>query len=274
MSALVAEARKVPAFLRRDWLTMLSYRAAFVGDLLAIAVQAIMFGFLSKLVDPATLPSYNGVHAGYFEFVMIGVVIATVSGLLLQKVSTAIRQEQLMGTLEALMATPTTGATLQIGSVAYTLLFVPIRAAILLGAFALGFGLDFHLSGIWPALALLVAFLPFTWGLGLLSAGLIITFKRGANVTGFALTLLGLISGAVFPIALLPGALRALAGWNPFALCIDGARDALIGGTGWAPAATSLLKLAPLSIVGFAIGVLCFRAAIARERRRGTLGAY
>ena len=31
MSVLVAEARKVPAFMRRDFLVMLSYRAAFVG---------------------------------------------------------------------------------------------------------------------------------------------------------------------------------------------------------------------------------------------------
>ena len=83
VSVLVAEARKVPAFLRRDLLTLLSYRAAFVGDLLAIAVPAVMFGFFAKLVEPSALPTYNGVATGYFEFVMIGVIIATVSGLLL-----------------------------------------------------------------------------------------------------------------------------------------------------------------------------------------------
>ena len=36
MSVLVAEAHKVRAFVRRDFLTMLSYRVAFVSDLLAI----------------------------------------------------------------------------------------------------------------------------------------------------------------------------------------------------------------------------------------------
>ena len=91
MSVLVAEARKVPAFLRRDLLTLLSYRVAFVGDLLAIAVPAVMFGFFAQLVEPSALPTYNGVETGYFEFVMIGVIIATVSGLLLAKVSTAIQ---------------------------------------------------------------------------------------------------------------------------------------------------------------------------------------
>ena len=181
MTALVAEARKVPAFLRRDWLTMLSYRAAFVGDLLAIVVQALMFGFIAELVDPATLPTYNGVETGYFEFVMVGVVIATVSGLLLQKVSMAIRQEQMMGTLEALLVTPASPTTVQIGSAAFDLLFVPVRMAALLLAVALTLGLGFEPSGILPTLVLLISFVPFVWGLGLVAAGVIVTFRRGGG---------------------------------------------------------------------------------------------
>ena len=86
-----------------------------------------MFGFLAQLVDPAVLPTYNGVETGYFEFVMIGVVIATVTGLLLQQVATAMRQEQMMGTLEALLVTPTSPTTVQVGSVAFDLVFIPIR---------------------------------------------------------------------------------------------------------------------------------------------------
>ena len=92
------------------------------------------------------------------------------AGVLLYQVANALRQEQLTGTFEALLATPTSGATLQLGSVAYTLIIVPIRAAVLLTAIGLLFGLDLQLSGIAPALALLLCFLPFTWGLGLISA--------------------------------------------------------------------------------------------------------
>ena len=181
VSVLVAEARKVPAFLRRDFLTMLSYRVAFVGDLLAIAVQAVMFGFIAELVDPSALPVYNGVSTGYFEFVMIGVVIVTVSGLLLQKVSTAIREEQLMGTLEALLVTPTSTTTVQAGSAAFDLFFIPIRMAVLLLVVAVTFGLGFAPSGIVPSLVLLMCFVPFVWGLGLVTAAVIVTFRRGGG---------------------------------------------------------------------------------------------
>ena len=182
---------------------MLSYRVAFVGDLLAIAVQAVMFGFIAELVDPSALPVYNGVSTGYFEFVMIGVVIVTVSGLLLQKVSTAIREERLMGTLEALLVTPTSPTTVQAGSAAFDVLH-PDPHGVLLLVVAVAFGLGFAPSGIVPSLVLLMCFVPFVWGLGLVAAAVIVTFRRGGGVIGFFMSVLGLASGAFFPLALLP----------------------------------------------------------------------
>jgi ABC-2 type transport system permease protein len=274
MSVLVAEAHKVRAFVRRDFLTMLSYRVAFVSDVLAIAVQALMFGFVAQLVDPSVLPTYNGVETGYFEFVMIGVVIATVTGLLLQKVATAMRQEQMMGTLEALMVTPTSPTTVQMGSAAFDVMFIPIRIGALLAVVALVLGLDFQASGLLPSLALLAAFVPFVWGLGLLAAAAIVTFRRGEGVVGIAMSLLGLVSGAFFPLALLPEWLQRLAEANPVAIVMEGTRDALIGGAGWDAALQDLIVLVPLSAAGLYAGVMAFRVALSREHRRGTLGLY
>jgi ABC-2 type transport system permease protein len=274
VSVLVAEARKVPAFLRRDLLTMISYRAAFVGDLLAISVQAAMFAFVAKLVDPSALPNYNGVATGYFEFVMVGVVIATVTGLLLQKVSTAIRQEQMIGTLEALLVTPTSPTTVQAGSVVFDLLFIPIRVTALLLAVALTLGLDFRPSGILPSLALLMCFVPFVWGLGLVAAAAIVTFRRGGGVIGIAMSILGLASGAFFPLTLLPGWIQTLAAANPVAMAMEGTREALIGGSGWDGIGEVAIVLLPLSAAALFAGVVAFRAALTREHRNGTLGLY
>lgn len=273
-TGLVAEAAKLPAFVRRDWKIALSYRAVFVGEAMSLATQIVVFFFIAKLVDPGRLPVYGGTVPTYLSFVVIGLVVNLTAGALLHQVATSLRQEQMTGTLETLLATPTTAATLQFGSVSYTLLMVPVRAAVLLGAIAIGFGLDLHASGVGPALLLLMAFLPFTWGLGLVSAAAVVTFRRGSGATAMAVTLLGLLSGAVFPIALLPGFLQTVAEWNPFAIAIDGVREALIGGTGWGAAAADLPRLVPLALIGLALGVLCFRAAVARERRRGTLGHY
>ena len=185
--------------MRRDLLVLLSYRVAFASDLLFIGIQAAMFGFVAQLVDPLKLPTYGGERAGYFEFVMVGVVITTVSGLLLQRVATAIRQEQMIGTLEALLVTPTSATTVQAGSVAFDLLFIPIRMGLLLLAAALTLGLGFEASGILPSVVLLAAFVPFLWGLGLVTAAAIVTFRRGTGVLGVTMSVLGLVSGGVLP---------------------------------------------------------------------------
>jgi ABC-2 type transport system permease protein len=274
MSVLVAEVRKVPAFMRRDLLVLLSYRVAFVSDLLYIGIQAAMFGFVAEIVDPGKLPSYGGVPASYFEFVMIGVLVTAVSALLLQRVATAIRQEQVIGTLEALLATPIAVTTVQAGSVAFDLLFIPIRMALLLLAVAVTLGLGFDAGGVLPSAVLMAAFVPFVWGLGLLAAATIVTFRRGEGLLGVAMSILGLVSGAFFPLALLPAWLQTAAEANPVAIVLEGMRSALIGGTGWDGVAADVAYLVPASLVALACGTAAFRRALAREHRRGTLGLY
>jgi ABC-2 type transport system permease protein len=270
----LAEARKLPAFVRRDLLVLLSYRVAFAADLLHIGVQAILFSFIGKLVDPTLLPAYGGTQTTYLQFTMIGVVLTLVTGMLLQKVATAVRQEQLIGTLEALLATPTAPGTIQAGSVAFDLLFVPVRMGALLGAVTVVFGLGFEASGVLPALAVLVAFVPFVWGLGLMSAAAIVTFRRGTGVLVAGMGLLGIASGAFFPLDLLPAWLQAVAEANPVAIAMEAVREALIGGAGWHAIRPEALLMLPASACSLFLGVAAFRAALGREHRRGTLGLY
>ena len=274
MSILVAEARKVPAFMRRDLLVLLSYRAAFAGDLFYIGVQAVMFGFVAELIDESKLPSYGGVQASYFDFVMIGVIITTVCTVLLQRVATAVRQEQMIGTLEALLVTPTSATTVQVGSVAFDLIFIPVRMALLLFAVAITLGLGYEISGILPSLLLLAGLVPFVWGLGLITAAAIVTFRRGTGPLGVLMSILGLASGAFFPLALLPAWIRALAEANPVAIAMESTREALIGGAGWSAIGPDLIILFVLSGAALFAGIMAFRAALAREHRRGTLGLY
>jgi ABC-2 type transport system permease protein len=274
MTVLMAEAAKIPAFMRRDLLVLLSYRMAFASDLLFIGVQAVLFGFVAELIDPSKLPSYGGVQASYFDFVMIGVVLTTVSGLLLQRVATALRQEQMIGTLEAVLVSPVAPGTVQAGSVAFDLLFIPIRMGALLLGVSLAFGLGFDAGGVLPSLAVLAAFVPFLWGLGLLSAAVIVTFRRGTGMLGVLMSVLGVASGAFFPLSVLPVWLQTAAEANPVAIAMEATREALIGGAGWSGVGGDILILIPISAGAVALGVWAFRAALAREHRRGTLGLY
>ena len=274
MTALIAEAAKLPAFVRRDFKIALSYRVAFASDMLGLLAQVVVFSFIAKLVEPGKLPTYGGTQVTYLEFVATGLVLNLALGVLLYRVAGAIRQEQLQGTLESLLATPTATSTIQIGSVASTLLAVPVRAILTLGAIALLFGLHFNPGGILPAAAITAALVPFAWGLGLASAAAIVTFRRGTGLLGAGTTLLGLASGAFFPLALLPAWIAAIAEWNPLAIAIDGVRETLLGGAGWSEALADIAILLPLAALTLALGVWLFRLALDRERRLGTIGMY
>ena len=179
-----------------------------------------------------------------------------------------------MGTLESLLMTPTTPGTIQFGSVAYQLLFVPIRTGLFLLLIGFAFGLHFAASGILPSAVVFAMFTPFVWGLGLLTAASVITFKRGTAGIGFGVTVLVLGSGAYFPLALLPHWVAGLAGYNPLSLAIGGVRSALLGGSGWGALDAKVLLLLPMAVASLSSGMSAFRLAIMREQDRGSIGLY
>ncbi|MDP8908472.1 MAG: ABC transporter permease [Chloroflexota bacterium] len=272
LSTVRSEAGKVSAFLWRDLLEAWSYRLAFITDALNMALQALLFFYISRIVDPTTLPSYGGGQISYFEFVLVGIAISMVVGVGMFRAAAAFRNEQLMGTLEVLLMTPTTAATIQLGSVVYDLLYVPLRTGLFFLAVTLAADLDVNTGGILPALVTLLCFIPFVWGLGILYAASTVTFKVAGG--GFVVSILTLTSGAYFPLSVLPGWLAKLSELNPMTLAVNSMRETLLGDGGWAEIGSALLVLGPASLVTLAFGIVAFRAALLRERRRGTLGLY
>lgn len=274
LALLAGESRKLAAFVRRDFLLALSYKFAFFSELAAMLLQTVTFAFLGRLIQPTALPTYGGNRVTYLEFVLIGMALSLFIAIALGKVALAIRNEQLLGTLESILVTPTAPTTVQIGSVAYALLFIPIRLAAFVGLVVVIFGLHFHWGGLGLAAAVLAAFIPFVWGLGLASASGVLTFKRGTAGVGAMTALLTLLSGAYFPLSLLPAWARTVASVNPLALATGAVREALLGGAGWLEVGPKLLALAGVSALSVVVGIIAFRLALARERRGGTLGLY
>jgi ABC-2 type transport system permease protein len=122
LSVLLGEAVKLPAFARRDMIVAWSYRFAFFSDALSLVLQAFLFYFVGLLVDDSKLPEYGGSQVSYMEFVAVGIALAAFVQIGLGRISAAMRQEQMIGTLEAILLTPTSPATIQLGSVVYDLI--------------------------------------------------------------------------------------------------------------------------------------------------------
>lgn len=268
------ELRKLGAFVRRDFLVLWSYRLSFVASFVGLFGGALIFYFVGKMVDPAAIPTIGGRQVTYLEFAVIGMTLGGFIHLGLDRVSAALRNEQLMGTLESLLTTPTSSPTVQVGSMLFDLLFVPVRMGLLLLMLALVFGLGLDPGGIPHALVVVAFFMPFVWGLGILSAAITLTFRRGGGVVGLATTGLTLVSGLYFPLTLLPDWLAAAAPANPLAIAAASVREALLGSMTWSAVGEDVLVLLPLSAAAIVIGSIAFRLALRRERRLGTLGAY
>jgi ABC-2 type transport system permease protein len=269
-----AELSKLGAFLRRDVLTRLSYRTALLSDWFNLFAQAFVFSFVSKLVNPSRLPESASGQASYLAYVSVGIAVSGFMAVGLARLVAAVRQEQFQGTLESMMVTPTTSNTILLGSVIYDMIYVPIRTVIFLVIVSIWFDVSFARDGYIPALVILMAFIPFVWGVGSIASASVLTFRRGSGVIGFGTFALTFTSGAYFPLALFPDWVETLARLNPIAVAITGMREQLLGTAGWADAASVLVRLVPMSTISLLLGLYAFRLAMRRERRLGTLGLY
>jgi ABC-2 type transport system permease protein len=265
----------VAAFVRRDFLVSWSYKLAFFSDWFGLVVQMVTFYFLGKLIPSNGIPQYGHGTTSYVEFVSIGVALTSFMYVAMSQVLRALRTEQVMGTLEVLMISPASPSVIQLGSTVYQAVYVPVRTTVFLAAVAVLFDARFAVDGAPLALVVLLAFMPFVWGLGLIGAASALTVRKGGSAASIGVTAMTLFSGAYFPASLMPGWLQATVPYNPISLAVDAIRQALLGGSlAWSEVFLTTAKLLPMAAVTLFAGVMFFRFALARETRRGTLGFY
>jgi ABC-2 type transport system permease protein len=273
-AALTEDLAKIPAFFRRDLLVLWSYRTAFFSDWINMIAQVLVFFFLSKIVPSNKLPTFGGQSTNYLQYVTVAIALSAFVAISLGRLTAAVSSEQTQGTLESLLTTPTAPTTIQLGSVIYDLLYVPLRTAVFLILMTTLLGVSLAPAGILPTAIMFLGFIPFIWGIGVISAAAILTFKRGKGLVGVATVLLTLTSGAYFPVQNFPPWLQRIADLNPMTTVLQASRESLLGHPDWSVVWRVLPEVVPLAVVTLTIGVFAFRLALARERRRGTLGLY
>ena len=109
-------------------------------------------------------------------------------------------------------------------------------------------------------------------GVGLAGGGLVLVYRGGTPLVGAYSAVSMLLSGAFYPVSVLPGSLQAVSALFPLTLFLKVARGAVLAGT---PAAWGdLAVLWAWALGGLASGVLAFRWGLREARRRGTLSQY
>ncbi|MEA3203592.1 MAG: type transport system permease protein [Thermoplasmata archaeon] len=268
--------RVVAAFLRRNLLAMASYRfrtaMLLVNGALAVLLLALAArGFLA--------PALRGVLAGpagsAIRFVVTGAALWPAIWAGYAASSSTLRQEQMLGTMEVVAATPCGVEAVPVAALAGSgggaLLVAAGTLGVAFVAFPMG-GLDAW--GIPVAAAALVLAMLFLWGVGLAVGALTVNVKQLGGFDASLRLMLLLVSGVYFPPGLLPGWLEAVGHALPLALGLQVAREALDGTARALPTVVARGILAGAALLGAAVGARLLRTGLRAARRSGRLQGY
>lgn len=265
---------KVCVFLKRDFLTISSYKFAFFWDAAGIIGTMLTFFFIGELFKNSYVPSLGQYGGNYFSFVIIGVAFSSYLGSALGNFGGVIGNEQELGTMEALIMTPTRISTVLLAGSLWNVLFTTIRVAFYLLLGVLFFNMN--LKGI-NFLALItvltLSLVPFI-SLGIISASFILAFKRGEPISFLFHGASKLLAGAFFPIAILPLWFKKLSILIPLTYSLRALRGILLAQSTWRDLAPDLLVLLLFSVILFPFSLKCFKVALKVAKRQGSLVYY
>lgn len=265
---------KVYAFVKRGFVIMVSYKLNFALTLAAMVTQALSFYFIGKLLGGA-VSSYLAPYGGdYTNFVIWGIAFQGFIVSSLTSFSGEIRREQLMGTLELVLLSPTRLITILFCSSVWNYLFASIYALATITIAAAFLGLELVSANIMSAILMLALTVLSTMGIGMISAGVILVTKAGDPIAWVFSTLTILLSGVYYPIEVLPQGIRSLSSALPLTYGLEGMRLALMRGAELDVLIDKVAILSVFTLITWALGYLVFNLGFRKARADGSLAQY
>jgi ABC-2 type transport system permease protein len=263
--------RKLLAFFRRDVAIARSYRIAFALEILEAFFGVATFYYLSRFVSSTELARALPSGSDYFAFALVGFAFFDYLTVSLSAFDNSIVEAQQNGTLEAMLVTETPLTTILVASAAYPFVLLAMRTVVYLAWGALLFHFPIREAN-WPGAVtiLLVSILAFA-GLGVISTSYLLLFKRGNPARWLIVGASSLLGGMMYPISVLPVPLQRLARLIPVTYSLEGMRQALLGGAGFAQLWPSVRALLLFAAILLPLSSVVFAWALRRTKITGTL---
>jgi len=258
------------AFLCRDALLAVSYKLDFFLRLFGMFFQIVVLYFASELIGSHSSLDHYG---GYLPFATIGMAVLSFFQTSFSSFAAAIRREQMTGTLESMLMTPTSVPTMVVGSSMWNVLRGMFQAALYVTCASILFAFD--LKGSLLCAGLLLGLLTvFVGSLGVISASFTIVFKRGDPMGFFVGTLSALLGGAIFPVSILPPWVQTISYLHPFTYGLQGLRRILLMGEPFFSILNDFLVLLGGTAMLVPFSMYCFNRAVRHAKREGSLLQY
>ena len=263
--------RKIAAFFMRDFAIARGYRGALLLETLEALFGVATFYYLSRFVESPELTRALPTGSNYFAFALVGFAFFDYLSVSLTAFDTSIEEARQNRTLEALLVTQTPLPVILAGSAVYPFTALALRTCVYLAWGALLFGFTPRSANWAGAVAILLASILAFVGLGVMSAGYSILFKRGNPAKWIVLGISSLVGGIMYPISVLPRSLRFLARLIPVTYSLEGMRAALLGGAGWGQLWPSIAALLVFAVILIPLSFAVFAWAVRRTKVTGTL---
>ena len=275
MHAIRLLPRRIYAFLARDFRLFVSYRMQFFLRVLSVLGIVTTLFFISKIFAGFTDARFSQWRDPLAAW-LTGLAVLNYFMTGFSSLATAVRQEQMQGTLESVLLTPINLPTVIVASSAWDF----VQATFFSFLYLL-FGWIFFDVRYAGSFTLALVFLLLTTlvlaCLGILSASFAMVFKRGDPFGVFLGTGSALFSGVFFPTQLLQeyaGSVSGISKLLPPTYGLDGIRRVLIEGQGFSQVTEPLLTLIGMLAVLLPFSLWVFGRAVRRAKREGSLIQY
>ncbi|TBO44304.1 ABC transporter permease [Pedobacter kyonggii] len=265
---------KAKSFIKRDFIIEFSYKLNFILTFITSIFPVISFFFISKLIagnSSSSLLKYGG---DYFSFALIGIAFIRFFQLAVDTFSGSIKRAQMAGCLEAILSSQTDSKTVVLYSSFYSFLSSGLQLIIMFLVGIIFFGFDIHNVNIAGAVFSFVTSLLIFISLGVFSAAGTIIFKQGEPIGWLFGVVSSLISGAMFPVEVMPSWLRFISKAFPTTYALDALRLALLKNASVLVLKNQLCILSIIALILFPLSLKTFEWAVERGKRDGTLMQY
>ena len=246
---------RAEAFLRRDFLFHWSYKFSFVYDIGSLFSSLVALYFVGRMIGVAP-PAVAAYGTDYFTFAQ------------------NVRIAQIMGTLEAMMVTPTHPFEVVVLSASYTYIWTLLRSALYVLLGALLFDADLGRTNVLSALVFMILTVLTFAGIGLASAALTLYLKQSDPLTSLIGGVSFLFGGIVYPVQSLPEMLQPIAWALPMTHAVEGLRRAVFSGASVGDLWSHAAVLGAWSLVAFPLSFVLLRWVMRALSREGSFGAY
>ncbi|MGH2455150.1 MAG: ABC transporter permease, partial [Candidatus Limnocylindria bacterium] len=187
---------------------------------------------------------------------------------------TALRTEQVRGSLEALFMTPVSRLVILFGPVVSQVVWAIWMFAIVGGTMVIFFGVEISGPEVLRALAVILVAVPALYGLGALFASVVLRFGEVGAMVQAVRGLFTVFCGMSFPIVVLPEWGRAIALSLPPTYLIGDLREVLLIGSDLAALVPDLSILLAMGLLLCGLAAVAFRRTERYARRGGSLAQY